>query len=148
MILILLVLALSIAVLLAMIGMRCGGRTIPMPPKHLKPKRKNAVLRMRNPPPPPLVSADSMKLIIDNADKAQKAYNKMKNKLDFKNWVEESYGKTTLEKVENTDIETFSLGFLESMNSKSEPKKAFVYFLLDEIEKKQNKNFDFPAKMK
>lgn len=47
MILILLVLALSIAVLLAMIGVRCGGRTIPMPPKHLKPKRKCVGMTLR-----------------------------------------------------------------------------------------------------
>lgn len=28
-------------------------RKIPMPPEHLRPKKKGSVPRMRNPPPPP-----------------------------------------------------------------------------------------------
>ena len=45
------VLALICAVVLAFSGVRCGGRTIPEPPEHLRPK--GSVLRMRNPPKPP-----------------------------------------------------------------------------------------------
>lgn len=54
------VLALICAVCLAVSGVRTGGRTIPLPPEHLKPKgrgiimiKKDSVPRMRNPPSPP-----------------------------------------------------------------------------------------------
>lgn len=35
-------------------GARTGGRNIPMPPEHLRPKKKESVLKMENPPKPPI----------------------------------------------------------------------------------------------
>jgi len=45
------IIALVCAVCLAFSGFRTGGRTIPEPPEHLRPK--GSVPRMRNPPKPP-----------------------------------------------------------------------------------------------
>lgn len=78
---VLVVLAFGIAVLLAFIGVKFGCRNIPLPPEHLRDRKKNGVPRMRNPAPPPLISAESMRLSIENHKKAEIAFEKMKNQL-------------------------------------------------------------------
>lgn len=53
------VLALGCAVFLAVSGVRCGGRNLPIPPEHLRSKKKG-VPKMRNPPIPPVKNQDSI----------------------------------------------------------------------------------------
>ncbi|MFA9191128.1 hypothetical protein AAGV28_07065 [Flavobacterium sp. FZUC8N2.13] len=119
------VLALICAVFLAVSGVRCGGRTIPEPPEHLRPKgsvpkmrnppkpptkcicnniknhspggrcevcyKKNSMPIYENPPMPPAISAESMRLSLENSRKADKAYKKMIAQLEDAQEAEINY---------------------------------------------------------
>ena len=69
-ILVLLVLAFCIAVLLAYMGVRTGGRTIIKPPEHLRDK---GMPKYKNPPMPPIASKEAMDLYVKNRLKNKKA---------------------------------------------------------------------------
>lgn len=155
---IILVLALVFAVFLAVSGVRTGGRMNPKPPEHLRPKTKCVCNLIGEQIPKdkcgtcqikyrqnnievvkPQFPKESIRLSLDNANKAYDAYSKMKLEIDFRD-----YGQDTFDKLKKEDFEIFSAEFLETLNSSKKPNKSFVYFLLDELEKQKNKELTKP----